>query len=165
MMTNENSEAMHKIDKIHKRDENITVERFIINNLLYLLLFFKPLNFGDHIISLQQAHIIATHYTHTQKYTGFHLHDRFDPSLLQAQCSQDSHTNYKALTNQQPTYLYNNLSFPSYSVSTRSSVSLVHMSEHFLSKWTLSVMTGTPSRCPKFIRFANFLFHAWNALL
>ena len=32
---------------------------------------------------------------------------------------------YKTLTNQQPTYLYNGLSFPSYSVSTRSSDSLV----------------------------------------
>ena len=32
---------------------------------------------------------------------------------------------YKTLTNQQPTYLYNNLSFPSHSVSTRSSDSLV----------------------------------------
>ena len=32
---------------------------------------------------------------------------------------------YKTLTNQQPTYLYNSLSFPSYSVSTRSSDSLV----------------------------------------
>ena len=36
------------------------------------------------------------------------------------------HTNtYKTLTNQQPTYLYNSLSFPSHSVSTRSSDSLV----------------------------------------
>ena len=32
---------------------------------------------------------------------------------------------YKTLTNQQPTYLYNGLSFPSHSVSTRSSDSLV----------------------------------------
>ena len=32
---------------------------------------------------------------------------------------------YKTLTNQQPTYLYNSLSFPSHSVSTRSSDSLV----------------------------------------
>ena len=32
---------------------------------------------------------------------------------------------YKTLTNQQPTYLYNSLSFPSHSVSTRSSGSLV----------------------------------------
>ena len=34
------------------------------------------------------------------------------------------HKNY-VLTNQQPTYLYNSLSFPSHSVSTRSSDSLV----------------------------------------
>ena len=32
---------------------------------------------------------------------------------------------YKTLTNQQPTYLYNSFSFPSHSVSTRSSDSLV----------------------------------------
>ena len=32
---------------------------------------------------------------------------------------------YKTLTNQQPTYLYNSLSFPSHSASTRSSDSLV----------------------------------------
>ena len=32
---------------------------------------------------------------------------------------------YKTLTNQQPTYLYNSLSFPSHTVSTRSSDSLV----------------------------------------
>ena len=32
---------------------------------------------------------------------------------------------YKTLSNQQPTYLYNSLSFPSHSVSTRSSDSLV----------------------------------------
>ena len=32
---------------------------------------------------------------------------------------------YKTLTNQQPTYFYNSLSFPSHSVSTRSSDSLV----------------------------------------
>ena len=44
---------------------------------------------------------------------------------------------YKTLTKQQPTYLYNSLSFPSHSVSTRSSDSLVfpfHMSDHHLAK-------------------------------
>ena len=41
---------------------------------------------------------------------------------------------YKTLTNQQPTYLYNSLSFPSHSVSTRSSFFPFHMSDHHLAK-------------------------------
>ena len=45
---------------------------------------------------------------------------------------------YKTLTNQQPTYLYNSLSFPSHSVSTRSSEGNLffpfHMSDHHLAK-------------------------------
>ena len=44
---------------------------------------------------------------------------------------------YKTLTNQQPTYHHNSLSFPSHSVSTRSSNSLVlpfHTSDHHLAK-------------------------------
>ena len=61
---------------------------------------------------------ISTHHTNIEKnYTGF-------------QSNKESSTNsclltYKTLTNQQPTYLYNSLSFPLHSVSTRSSDSLV----------------------------------------
>ena len=61
---------------------------------------------------------IPTHHTNTPKnYTGFQSNKELITNLCLL--------TYKTLTNQQPTYLYNSLSFPSHSVSTRSSDSLV----------------------------------------
>ena len=52
---------------------------------------------------------------HSKNYTGFQSNKESNPKP----------NSVKTLTNQQPTYLYNSLSFPSHSVSTRSSDSLV----------------------------------------
>ena len=59
---------------------------------------------------------ISTHHTNTQKIT-LASYQRIDYKICLLI--------YKTLINQQPTYLYNSLSFPSHSVSTRSSDSLV----------------------------------------
>ena len=80
---------------------------------------------------------------------------------------------YKTLTNQQPTYLYNSLSFPSHSVSTRSSDSLVLSIPRVrssLGKRAFSVigpttLEFTTSRYPKFEFFTNFPFQAQNTPL
>ena len=61
---------------------------------------------------------ISTHHTNTKKTT---LASQQTKNRLQ---TLSSHI-YKTLTNQQPTYLYNSLSFTSQTVSTRSSDSLV----------------------------------------
>ena len=58
-----------------------------------------------------------THHINTQKLHWLPIKQRIDYKTCLF--------TYKTLTNQQPTYLYNSLSFPSHSVSTRSSDSLV----------------------------------------
>ena len=58
-----------------------------------------------------------TSHQYSKNYTGF----QSNKELITNSCL----LTYKTLTNQQPTYLYNSLSFPSHSVSTRSSDSLV----------------------------------------
>ena len=61
---------------------------------------------------------ISTHHTkHSKKLHWLPIKQRIDYKLCLL--------TYKTLTNQQPTYLHNSLSFPSHSVSTRSSDSLV----------------------------------------
>ena len=83
---------------------------------------------------------------------------------------------YKTLTNQQPTYLYNNLSFPSHSrhsVSTRSFDSLVlSISICQIITWQKgflchrsTTLEFTTSRYPKFEFFTNFPFQAQNTPL
>ena len=82
---------------------------------------------------------------------------------------------YKTLTNQQPTYLYNSLSFPSHSVFTRSSDSLVLSIPYVrssLGKRAFSVigpssmtLEFTTSRYPKFEFFTKFPFQAQNTPL
>ena len=80
---------------------------------------------------------------------------------------------YKTLTNQQPTYLYNSLSFPSHSVSTRSSDSLVLSIPYVrssLGKRAFSVIGPrlwefTPSWYPKLVFFTNIPFPAQNTPL
>ena len=77
---------------------------------------------------------------------------------------------YKTLTNKQPTYLYNSLSFPSHSVSTRSSDSLVLSIPYVrssLGKRAFSVigpttLEFTPSWHPKLILSTNIPFQAQN---
>ena len=77
---------------------------------------------------------------------------------------------YKTLRNQQLTYLYNSLSFPSHSVSTRSSDSLVlsityvTWQEGFLCHRS-TTLKCTTSRYPKFEFFNNFTFLAQNTPL
>ena len=80
---------------------------------------------------------------------------------------------YKTLTNQQPTYLYNSLSFPSHSVSTRSSDSLVlsipyvrssTWQKGFLCHWSTTLEFIT-SWYPKFEFFTDFPFQAQNTPL
>ena len=66
---------------------------------------------------LQILQNINTSHKHSKNYTGFLSNKESTTKPF------FSHT--KTLTNQQPTYLYNSLSFPSHSVSTRSSDSLV----------------------------------------
>ena len=68
-------------------------------------------------VSLQILQIINTSHQHSKNYTGFLSNKESTTKPV------FSHT--KHLTNQQPTYLYNSLSFPSHSVSTRSSGLLV----------------------------------------
>ena len=68
-------------------------------------------------VSLQTPQNINTSHQHSKNYTGFPIKQRIDYKICLL--------TYKTLTNQQPTYLYNSLSFPSHSVSTRSSDSLV----------------------------------------
>ena len=79
---------------------------------------------------------------------------------------------YKTLTNQQPTYLYNSLSFPSHSVSTRSSDSLVLSIPCQIITWQKgflchrsTTLEFTTSRYPKFEFFTNFPFQAQNTPL
>ena len=68
-------------------------------------------------VSLQTLQNINTSHQHSKNYTGFLSNKKIDYKLCLL--------TYKTLTNQQPTYLYNSLSFPSHSVSTRSSDLLV----------------------------------------
>ena len=68
-------------------------------------------------VSLQTLQNISTSHQHSKNYTGF-LSDK-------ESITKSVFSHIKTLTNQQPTYLYNSLSFPSHSVSTRSSDSLV----------------------------------------
>ena len=88
----------------------------------------RPLSLGQNVtLSVVNVQILARVITNTSKYqhitpTLKKLHwlpikQRIDYKLCLL--------TYKTLTNQQPTYLYNSLSFPSHSVSTRSSDSLV----------------------------------------
>ena len=70
---------------------------------------------------------------------------------------------YKTLTNQQPTFLYNSLSFPSHSVSTRSSDSLVlsipYMSDHHLAKGlSLSSVHASGIHSPPLIPETHLLY-------
>ena len=78
---------------------------------------------------------------------------------------------YKTLTNQQPAYLYNNLSFPSHLVSTRSSDSIVlsiryvrfFFDRHLSKVLSLSSVhdSGIHSLLiPKFVFFTNIPFQA-----
>ena len=67
--------------------------------------------------SLQILQNINTSHQHWKKLHWLPIKQRIDYKLCLL--------TYKTLTNQQPTYLYNSLSFPSHSVSTRSSDSLV----------------------------------------
>ena len=60
---------------------------------------------------------ISTHHTNTQKLHWLPIKQRIDYKICLL--------THKTLTNQQPTYLYSSLSFPSHSVSTWSSDSLV----------------------------------------
>ena len=57
-------------------------------------------------------------------HTQGHYHDPW-PQANWLVLADHWRVTYKTLTNQQPTYLYNSLSFPSHSVSTQSSDSLV----------------------------------------
>ena len=68
-------------------------------------------------VSLYKYFKISTHHTNTQKTTlaSYQTKNRL----------QNLSSHIQTLTNQQPIYLYNSLSFPSHSVSTRSSDSLV----------------------------------------
>ena len=81
---------------------------------------------------------------------------------------------YKTLTNQQPTYLYNSLSFPSHSVSTRSSDSLVLSIPYVrssLGKRAFSVIgprlwnSPPPPWYPKLIFSTNIPFQTQNTPL
>ena len=80
---------------------------------------------------------------------------------------------YKTLTNQQPTYLYNSLSFPSHSVSTRSSDSLVLSIPYVrssLGKRAFSVIgprlwNSLPPDTRKLVFFTNIPFPAQNTPL
>ena len=76
----------------------------------------------------EQCKFICTGYTgfctgYTDICTGYTDYTGFQSNKESITNSVFSHT--KTLTNQQPTYLYNSLSFPSHSVSTRSFDSLV----------------------------------------
>ena len=110
---------------------------------------------------------ISTHHINTKKnYTGFQSNKE---SITN---SVFSHTKHKSIT--YCTYLYNSLSFPSHSVSTRSSDSLV-LYIHSICQ----IITGqkgflchrsttlefTTSRYPKFKFFTNFPFQAQNTPL
>ena len=95
----------------------------LIKSTLYpnLVIFISKTNFNAFKIhwhvSLQTLQNINTSHQHSKNYTGFLSNKE---SITK---SAFSHT--KHLKNQQPTYFYNSLSFPSHSVSTRSSDSLV----------------------------------------
>ena len=75
---------------------------------------------------------------------------------------------YKTLTNQQPTYLYNSLSFPSHSVfytifwftrSFHSICQIITWQKGFLCHWS-TTLEFTTSWYPKFELFTNFPFQA-----
>ena len=111
-------------------------------------LFLQPLLLQIHLcpanLTIAIHFTLASHKQISTNFNGFKIHwhvslqilqniNTFTPTLkklhwLPIKQRIDYKTcllTYKTLTNQQPTYLYNSLSFPSHSVSTRSSDSLV----------------------------------------
>ena len=111
-------------------------------------------------MSLQTLQNINTSHQHSKNYSGFLSKNQLQICLL----------TYKPLTNQQPTYLYNSLSFPSHSVSTRSSDSLVLSIPYVRSslgcKKAFSVINPrlefTPPWCPKLVFSTNIPIQAQN---
>ena len=107
---------------------------------------------------------ISTHHTNTQKTIHWlPIKQRIDYKICLL--------TYKTLTNQQPLYLYNSLSFPSHSVSTRSSDSLVLSIPYVrssLGKRAFSVIgprlwNSLPPDCyPKLVFSTNIPFQAQN---
>ena len=81
------------------------------------------------LVSLQIHQNLNTSHRYSKNYIGFQSNNAIDYKLCLL--------TYKTLQIQQPTYLYNSLSFPSHSLSTRSSDSSV-----------LSIFQCSASLCP-----------------
>ena len=117
-------------------------------------------------VSLQTLqNIKTTHYTNTQKTT---LSSSQTKNRLQ---TLSSHIK-KHLTNQQPTYLYNSLSFPShcfykifwFTCSFHSICRIITWQKGFLCHRS-TTLEFTPSRYPKLVFFTNIPFQAQNTPL
>ena len=104
--------------QIHLFPANLTIAiHFTLASHKQISTNFKAFKIHWHV-SLQILQNINTSHQHSKNYTGLiPIKQRIDYKTCLL--------TYKTLTNQQPTYLYNSLSFPSHSVSTRSSDSLV----------------------------------------
>ena len=102
--------------QIHVSPANLTIAiHFTLASQKQISTNFNAFKIHWHV-SLQIFQNINTSHQHSKNYTGF---------LSNKESITKSVFSHKTLTNQQPTYLYNSLSFPSHSVSTRSSDSLV----------------------------------------
>ena len=116
-------------------------------------------------VSLQTLQNINTSHQHSKNYTGLPIKQRIDYKICLLI--------YKTLTNQQPTYLYNSLSFPSHSVSTRSSDSLVLSIPYVrIITWQKgflchrsTTLEFTLSWHPKLVFSTNILFQTQNTPL
>ena len=103
--------------QIHLFSANLTIAiHFTLASHKQISTNFNAFKIHWHV-SLQILQNINTSHQHSKNYTGFLSNKEIDYKTCLL--------TYKTLTNQQPTYLYNSLSFPSHSVSTRSSDSLV----------------------------------------
>ena len=121
--------------QIHLSPANLTIAiHFTLASHKQISTNFNAFKIHWHV-SLQILQNINTSHQHSKKLHWLPIKQRIDYKTCLL--------TYKTLTNQQPTYLYNSLSFPSHSVSTRSSDSLVqlsfepfpfHMSDHHLAK-------------------------------
>ena len=103
--------------QIHLSPENLTIAiHFTLASHKQISTNFNAFKIHWHV-SLQTLQNINTSHQYSKKLHWLPIKQKIDNKLCLL--------TYKTLTNQQPTYLYNILSFPSHSVSTRSSDSPV----------------------------------------